>query len=807
MQPRTRLDRLWQSAASLALLLAPATLSPSHAADTAPFDLPGPGMRITVTRGARTLPIGEVPGLATGDLLHMGADLPDDQRARFLLVSAFLQGATNPPAKSWIRVAETWKRKDKDRLLAVTVPKGARQLVLFLVPDTGGASDTIIDNVRGRPGEFVRATQDLNQASLDRSRLDAFMAAIQAQENSYPEYLKTVAPVLARSLSMKLNEDCLAKVIELQAACLLENRESLVLGDVHGSSLAETLTGATTDLALQLSATPEAGFGYYTPYIGVVRDIARVFGAFSNPQFNYLPTLSLRQGAGVSLLLNAAPSFKTPKSVLVAAMPAIDASSPPRLRNTAEQPICAMRPGIVLPVDGAPLIYSTAYAHTMAVRLTTADGRTMELPVQARADRGGYVPKQALPTWLSGTIKAHLHGAWGFDPFDGPDFTLQAPDNKGWSSQAATTLVTGRDNVVTLTGAAPACVHGVTMRRGASAEPVAWTMRGDGAIDVTLPLKAAKPGELTLEVRQFGATGPSTLTLRAYEQASRLDRLDIHAGDRWGILSGQRLDQVAAVEFGDMRLKPDGLSRDGEVDRLRIAAEGMGSGAAASSGTARILLTQGRTASLPVTIAPPRPNASLLNMSVTPKQAPAAILLEVQGKDVLPDTARLVFSMKAAPGTQLLPSDGIEIATGDGLATTRLAAGPDLRLQGPEIMVGSFDPASLGPSAFGPLRFRIVRGAETGDWQPLVTLARLPRLEALDCPADAADAGCNLRGQGLFLIAAVAPTPALERSIAVPAGFTGATLGVPKPEDGRLYLRLRDAPDAVAVASVARPRS
>src|SRR3546814_402189 len=266
--------------------------------------------------------------------LSIQADLPKDQGTKFLLLSAFLRGATNPPPEDWIRTVETWKRKDKDKTLSLQVPEGAKQLVLFFVPETGGASDAISDTVRGRPGEFVRAIQALNQASLDRSRLDAFMGAIQAQANTHPEYLRTLAPTLARSLSMKLNEGCLDRVIARQASCLLEDRESLVLADMHSSSIGETLAGAPTDLALQLSTTREAGYGYYTPYIGVVRDVARIFGAFNNPQFRYLPTLSLRRGNKVSLLLNAAPSFQKPKSVLVAAMPAIEADLPPRLRKS-----------------------------------------------------------------------------------------------------------------------------------------------------------------------------------------------------------------------------------------------------------------------------------------------------------------------------------------------------------------------------------------------------------------------------------------------------------------------------------------
>src|SRR3546814_15104100 len=97
------------------------------------------------------------------------------------------------------------------------------------------------------------------------------MGAIQAQANTHPEYLRTLAPTLARSLSMKLNEGCLDRVIARQASCLLEDRESLVLAAMHSSSTAETLAGAPTDLPLQLRPTREAGSGPYPPTIGVDR--------------------------------------------------------------------------------------------------------------------------------------------------------------------------------------------------------------------------------------------------------------------------------------------------------------------------------------------------------------------------------------------------------------------------------------------------------------------------------------------------------------------------------------------------------
>ncbi|MBZ9650195.1 hypothetical protein K9B33_21925 [Sphingobium sp. 3R8] len=802
------IDRMMRTARSALGALAYAMLAPASlgAAEPAPFELPGPALDILVMRGDQSLPIAQVPSLSEGDRLSIEADLPADQGARFILVSAFLRGATNPPPRDWVRFAETWKKKDKDKALVLTVPKGARQMVLFLVPDTGGAEGVLSDVVRGKPGEFVRATQDLNQASLDRSRLDAFMAAIKAQENSHPEYLRSVAPTLARSLAMKLNEDCLSKVVEMQAACLLDNREALVLADVHSSSIAETLTGAPTDLALQLAATREAGYGFYSPYIGVVRDIAKIFGAFSSPQFDYLPTLSVRKPEGMALLLNAAPSFQKPKSVMVVAMPAIEADSPPRLRRSGDAPVCAARAGTVLPVEGAPLIFSTSYAREVKLALKTASGETIELPLEARADRGGYVLTGGdLPPAFKGTVEGHLYGRWGFDRFEGPDFTLQMPDAGGWAVEGDTAaLVVGRDNALVLKGGAPACVESVMMRQGDGAlRPVEWKVQGRDALALTVPLADRKPGAMSIEVKYQGVAQPAAIALRSYAQASRLDGLLLHAGDKAALLSGQRLDQVDSVDVNGLLLRPDGLVRDGEVDRLRLVAQGDGVAAdAGSEATARVKLRDGRSVNLALTVAAARPQIGLLSKDISLGAPPAnGKALALGGDNLLPDNGQLVFSVRAGEGTKLSASDAIEVAPVADGAPIRLTAANGLRLESAKVMVATLNPRAMAPSLFGPLRFRLLRGGEASDWQPLVTLARLPQIEAVACEAKAD--GCTITGRDLFLIDAVGATPMLDQAAQVAHGYTGSALKAPTPRDGKLYLRLRDAPDSVVTLPAA----
>ena len=455
-------------AAPRASLLAAASLALTRLvvahADSAPFDLAGPILEVKVTRGEQTLPIAAVPNLTSGDRVWIKADLPPSQSEHYLMVMAFLRGSTNPPPPDWFFRCETWNRKCARAGITVTVPPEAQQVLVFLAPRTGGDFQTLVDAVRGQPGAFVRTSQDLNQATLDRSRLESYVAAIRSLNDAGSDRLKESAPLLARSLAIKVDQKCLDKIPELQVPCLMDGLDSLILNDGHSTSIVEALTsGPASDLAMEASFTPQLSYGYYSPYIASVFDIAKIFDSFRTANYQYIPALAVQEDDRLALTLNTPPSFHDPKSVLVSALPAIENVQLPPLHAVNPKEIyCARNTSLVLPVEGAPLVFSTGYAHEVNLRLTTSDGKILELPAQADAQRGGFVvDTSSLSTASFGdAIHGSLRGRWGFDSYDGPSFQLIDARAQSWklAPDDSGKLVVGRQNTVHLQAENVSCI-------------------------------------------------------------------------------------------------------------------------------------------------------------------------------------------------------------------------------------------------------------------------------------------------------------------------------------------------------------
>ena len=804
--------RLLRLTALAVLLFASAALPSAALAGVAPFDLAGPDLQVTVGRGRETLPIAQVPNLAVGDRLWVRADLPATEMEHYLLVIGFLRGATNPPPRDWFHACQTWKRSCAQDGLKLTVPEGAGQVLVFLAPKTSGDLKTLIGAVQGRPGAFVRTSQDLNQATLDSSRLDTYLRDVHALDESAPGKLKETAPLLGRSLAIKVKESCLDRIPELQASCLMQGQDALILNDGHSTSIVEALTsGPASDLAMEASYTPQLSYGYYSPYIASVLDIARIFGSFTTARYQYIPALATQRGEVLALTLNTPPSFHDPKSVLVTALPAVEAPQPPPLHAVdAKEIYCARKSSLVLPVEGAPLVFSTGYAHDLHLSLTGSDGKTFELPAKADAQQGGFVVDTSGigAASLGNIVHGALKGYWGFEPFDGPPFQLVNARAESWRLAAdESAAIVGREDTIHLQANSVSCIDRIMVRDPAGKELEAeWKAVRPNEVEVKLPLQAAQPGQLTLLVKQYGASPPQPVPLQAFAEAAHLDSFTLHAGDSQGVLTGKRLDEVAGLAVAAVAFVPGALSSSQGVDQLTMVAQQPSEAAAlkpGNAGLAKVRLKDGRVLDLEALVASPRPSVLLLGKSVQPSPSDTGSHIQLANDEELPQRARLTFSVRAQSPASFGRDEMLEIATADGSYSTTLSlANGGITLEDRSVAIASFDPArAFGPSAFGPLQFRVVDGGVTGDWQPLATLVRLPKLHELVCPATP-DLACKLSGSNLFLVDSLSTDPAFAHAVQVPDGFPGYAVPVPHPKDGRLFVKLRDDPGIVNLASV-----
>lgn len=791
---------------SLTLYAAPRVVRGQAAA----FDLTGPRVEMKVSRAGKSLPIAEVANFQAGDRIWIHPDFPESQSVNYLMIVAFLRGSTNPPPEDWFTRAETWNKKVREEGILVTVPKDAQQVLVFLAPDTSGGFVTLRKAVRSVPGVFVRATQDLNQAGLYRSRLEKYLSEIRKTSDSDPTALHERSVQMAKTLQIKIDQQCFDRPVEQQAACLTQNTDRLVLDDGHSQSVVAALTtGPSSDLIGAISTTPMAGGGFYSAYIGAVVDLARLLGNIHTAEFQYIPALAMPGGEQLNLHLNNPPSFRNPKSVIVVGLPAVEAPQLPPLRNpNAEQVFCLQNPALVLPVEGAPLVFSTDIAHDFVLSMQNKNGTSVELPAKADAVRGGFVvdTQKVTAAEFDAQSVATLHGKWGFESFAGPSFHLRSTQQADWKvpekDQGA--LIVGREDTLHLESICAVCAEKISMKAQDGKEvKLAWRVSGTNEIEVHLPLKDAPAGKIALAVQRFGQERPDELTLQAYSEAAKLDDFTISAGDKQGVLEGTRLDEVNEFELNGVHFAPAKLTRAERKDVLYLAAPATTSTQslqAEQNLVARVALKDGRVLDLQTTVQPARPRVSLVNKSIQLGPNPSAIRLANQ--ELLPQDGRISFFVKSELPEKFPHQEKIEVANEDESfhATLSVSEG-NLVMQDTQTALAILEPLkSFGASAFGTLRFRAIsEEGRKGDWLPLATLVRLPVLREIRCP-DSPDKQCRLSGSNLFLLESVASDPQFTHNVPVPAGFADTSLSVPRPNGTLLYIKLRDEPGTANMA-------
>jgi hypothetical protein len=865
---------------------------PGFAAD-ARFDLVGPRINIRVTRNGVTLPIAEVPNLQPGDRIWLHPDLPPTQSVHYLLICVFLRGNTNPPPDDWFTRIETWQKNVREEGVFVTVPKEAQQAVLFLAPETGGDFSTLKSAVRGRPGIFVRASQDLAEAGFEQSRIEKYLADIRRVPPADADALQKHSDLLARTLALKPNETCFKQPVDTQFTCLTQTGSQTLLDDGHGNSIAAALAnGPNSDFIAAASYTSLGGGGLYSAYVGAVVDLVRIMANLHTASYQYIPAIAFPQNDAMNLRLNTPPSFHNPKSVLVIGLPAVQNSPSPPLRPADPSHVaCLIKPTVTLPIEGAPLVFSTALAHDLVLHFNVPPGAPAEpdIPLIADAYQGGLVlqrhpehhvplrdvlhednakpggkadaknPRpvkaQPEPIRLTGTIQ----GQWGFDSFTGPTLPLQQLPGQDWQiangdASSDGTLIAGKGGQLFITSTGSGCVHTITAQPRGSEHPVdiafkpAPTPDQPNLLALTLPLqKDITPGDLHISIQQYAQPKTDELSARTFSEPAHVDSIELHAADRALLLTGLRLNEIERVKIGDLTFKPmpppvgDTSDPSETSSSLRLALPSDAPAPPTKVGdklTAQVTLHDGRSLTVPVTVSTPRPSVTLLSktsqaagatsQAVGVNSQPASSpTISLSSADDLPLGAPLTFTLKTA---QPFPRSGrIEVETLDGALRTVLTLAPSggLVLQDPHTVVATLDPLrSFGPSAFGALHLRAIfpvskkHAAEqpennpanttaedesSSDWLPLGTLVRLPQLTTLQCPADPT-ASCTLSGSSLYLIDAIAPTPAFDSPSPVPDGYTGSSLTVPHPAAaGTLFLKLRDDPNPIDAANMPVP--
>jgi hypothetical protein len=790
-------------------LLAMCFTAALRADDKARFDLIGPKIDIRISRGSATFPIAEVPNLQPGDKIWIKADLPPTQSNHLLLIVAFLRGTTNEPPDNWFTEIDTWDKKTAEGT-TVTVPADAEQALLFVAPETGGDFKTLRSAVKGKPGLFIRADADLNEASFEQQRIEHYLSAMKNVPQDDPKAIQDRSAKLAATLALKPNADCFKQPVEQQVICLTQTSAPVLLEDGHGQSIAEAVsTGPSSDFINAASYTQPAGAGLYSAYIGAVVDLVHLVGMLRTAQYQYIPGLSFPEGSSLSLRLNAPPSFNKPKSVIVIGLPAIQKAKVPPLRpHDPNEVACLLQPKMTLLLEGAPLVFSTGFAHDLVLHLNRT-GAPTDLPLASDAFEGGLVVSQeakreplhdlklqdstataAKPEVKIGattdlTITGTIRGYWGFDSFEGPTITIQQIDGKNWKIVNNSQLLAGQDNHLTLKGDGSACVQNIALASDKEKDVDVTFKPASGndakdtlALDVSL--KTVQPGGYSLTIQQYGDADRDKVPLTAYTAGIHLDSIKIHGGDNIAVLTGEGLKNVVSVKIGEQIFTPTGEGDDDKAIHLHASA-----GVSPDDRSdATVKLKDGRTMTANISAEAARPGLKLLSFKATPEQKDGAMPVILGAKDDIPLDGKLTFVVQTKdvfPHTQT-----IEVATANGSVHTSLSlATNNLVLQDDHTAVATLDTLkAFGRSGFGKLQMRPVAADGTsGDWTPLGTLVRAPEITAIHCTS--ADAPtCTVDGSTLFLVQSFGASKDFAKATDVPTGFAENNFTVPTPADG-----------------------
>ncbi|SDF22102.1 hypothetical protein [Terriglobus roseus] len=773
----------------------------SAIADDQRFDLRGPTIFLSVARNGVTLPIAEVPNLLPNDHLKVRADLPATQSNRLLLVVAFLRSTTNEPPDEWFTRIETWTPQGQ-RTKDITVPVGAQRAVIFLAPAHSGDFDTLRSVVKKNPGVFSHAADSLFKVSLQQQRIERYLAGMQAVAQEEDKVIAARSAKLASALVLKPDADCFKQPVDDQVDCLTQTSAPMLLDTGNEQTISAAIsTGASSDFINEASQNDG---GVYSAYVGTVIDLVHLLGLLHTAQYRYIPAITLPQGTSLNTRLNTAPSFGNPMSVIVVALPPIQASRLPDLHlATPRQAFCLRDPEMVLPLRGSTSFYSTEFAHDLYL-----DFGSKMLPITPDVLAGGLIrdPSRQVggvsPVTDSADepfLRARLRGRWGFDEFDGPELLFQRSEGIGWKIMNGPFLA-GQTSPQQLRANATACLHNVFLHQpDGTASEIPFTMTDDGSINLSMSTHDRDAGKYVLQLSQYGSVAPIALpfTERANEGGD-VELASLSPDGKNVLMTGKKLDQIAVISTAGGRLTAASPATQSDaIFTLPLKRK------VSVGDDLLVTYLDGRSQNIALVAEDATTTLHVLALQPSVENPPTELAIELLTAGAIPLHSTLHF-MVGSDGV-IAPTDRIEIATVNGEADAVLSFLPpdaSLVLEDAHTIVGSIDlDRKLGESAFGALHIRMVRAnGEKGAWVEFGTLVRRPHLSSVHCDAK----NCVLHGREIFLMQEISTTQDLQGAVQIPrtAVTDDFSFTVEKARAKTLYCSLRDNPSIKAAIPI-----
>ncbi len=728
----------------------------------ASFSLSAGTVEVKVQRGkdpSRVLPAYRVPSLKDGDTLLIkptfAAPRPD---LKWVMAYAPVpKNAFDKPAVKCFAVSdnELWTK-----FTAVPVSGDRRPIILFLPYDPGWRT--------GRDTVRKAAEKDLREQWTRFRDLASALAAAQQAPTMFHAAVNALKNASRTQPVAGTNAEGFRK-----AAQLLGLPEPPATGSIAdwrnwASSTSNRLKGKDgAKPGLLSSASSLLLPAAATVYAGAVVAVASVVSGLVSAKvtYEYTPAMALPSGAAdddasLELWVDKLPQLEgnAARTALVCS-PANEAAVA-GLAFEGSEPLCVGLENFTVPLKPAVLQAAACYG-SIQWFLDIADGPKGLAATVDPAAGGFVIDADAIRAALGDkkVLRGTIRGKWGFDEVVSKPFPFFLANHRGWTVDLADRqrLVAGTPQVTLVAKADGPVQVKKASSKGDGPNPCRWEcmQSGPAAATLTLDLSGTKPGETWVQIALDGVGTPDTLKLQAYEPAPVFADVELHAGDRYARIRGDRLQLVKSVTIGGVEFAGPVLEEDPPqlyVQRPEPVSDEWGG----KTLPLVVALTDGRSLQPPaIVVRPARPRVEVEQVEIpkadglpvstgaTPATLPNA-MVSLQMRAVYPYAFGTGLTLELIPDeVPPPPQPTLRIGAANGLAVAA------------ETLSATFKVTDvLGKRPAGRILMRLAdTRAGTGDWQPLLHALALPVIERV---AVLPQGRCRLFGTSLESILSLA---------------------------------------------------